>query len=307
MTRRLTNVDEMFDILSSMNAGKFATICYVNVAKLLKTKRSIDMNTFGQDLEANRREGDSFWYDPLKKFHSDDSVKKNPIYAVISVTKYNLNWSTEKSYNKKFKDFSNKKDEIDKNWGIYKDPSERRKGGFSDINSMGISVGNTDNTINRAYIHQNTFNAKKASTYYVIDKDGNIQGEVPFGAIRSLISKTAPSGVSALKKLQKTDEEIKQYLDEINKLKFSPRKFIVDKILYIVATVNGEKIFFINDRLPSEINEINVDSQSFIDMVKTSFNQTVQEITECYRRFKNNLMESRIRIAVRDSIRKLLF
>lgn len=307
MARRLTNVDEMFDILSSMNAGKFATICYVNVASLLRTKRSIDMEKFGQDLENNRREGDSFWYDPLKKFHSDDSVKKNPIYAIISVTRYNLNWSTEESYNKNFKKYMDAKNAIDKRWEIYKEPEDRKPGGFSKVNSMGISVGNTDNTVNRAYIHQNTYNAKKITTYYVVNEDGKIQGEIPYEAIRSILSKKTKSGINALKKLNKSDEEIKQYLDEIDSLKFNIGTFLVDKILYIVATVNGEKIFFINDRLPSEIANINVDSQSFIDMVRELFNKSYKDITEACIKFKNKLMESRIRIAVRDSIRKLLF
>lgn len=274
--RRIATANEMFDLLSRMNAGKFVTICYVNAVPLLKTKRAVDMNKFGADLDANQpgEDEDATVYNQLRQYQSDESMKKLPITGIVSVTRYNLQWSSEDSFWKNRAKYAQQKDEIDKRYGIYKDPSERRAGGFADTNTFGISVGNTDNTRNTAYIHQNTAKSRTSSQLYVVDNDGNIVSTVKNSLISALRSVKSDSNVNALRKLEKSEEEIAQYQKEVAALNFRERKFIVDKILYIVATIDKEKFVFINDRLAEMVDKgLKINNKQFIDIANQMYRQ----------------------------------
>lgn len=292
--RRIATADEMFDLLSRMNAGKFVTICYVNAVPLLKTKRALNMDQFGADLDANQPgEGeDSTIYNQLRQYHSDEKMKKLPITGIVSVTRYNMQWSSEESFKKNRAEYAKKKDDIDKRYGIYKDPAERRAGGFAEVNTFGISVGNTDNTRNTAYIHQNTAKSRTSSQLYVVDNDGNIVSTVKNELIRSLRSVKSDSNVTALRKIEKSEEEIAQYQKEVAALNFRERKFIVDKILYIVATIDKEKFVFINERLAEMVDKgLKINNQQFIEIANRMYRQD-DAMTESMCRRYNEIKES---------------
>lgn len=288
--RRIASVDEMFDLLASMADGKFATMCYVNAVPVYKTKAKVDLDKFGQDLDQNAPQDGTQdpVYDRLRQYHDDDKMKKLNLGGVVSVTRYNLNWSSEEAHNKNLARYMSKKDEIDKKWGIYKDPEDRRAGGFDAVNTFGTSLGTTDNTRNRAYIHQNTAKARIKSDIYAVDEQGNIIGIVNPQMIAAIKSPKSPdAAVKALQALQKTDDEIKQYQKEIADLNFRHQKFLVDKILYIVATIGEDKFVYINDYLAKNIDtksKMEINTQQFIDLANKMFreDETMTE-SQCQR------------------------
>lgn len=274
--RRIASPDEMFDLLATMPDGKFATICYVNAVQLYKTKKAVNMDQFGADLDSNQPEGDDPVYNQLRQYHDDDKVKKLPLACVVSVTRYNLNWASEERHNQHYAEFAAKKDEIDKRYGIYKEPEERRQGGFDAVNTFGASLGTTDNTRNRAYIHQNTAKARMKSDLYAVDAEGNITGTVNPAYIKSLRQPKTDSAVNALRKLEKSEEEIAQYQQEIAALNFTHRKFLIDKILYIIATIGDDKFVYINESLSRNIDvksKAVIDTSQFINLANQLFRQ----------------------------------
>lgn len=300
--RRIASVDEMFDLLATMADGKFATMCYVNAVPVYKTKSKVDLDRFGQDLDKSQpQDGEQDpVYDRLRQYHDDDKMKKLNLGGIVSVTRYNLNWSSEETHNKNLSRYMSKKDEIDKRWGIYKEPEDRRAGGFDTVNTFGASLGTTDNTKNRAYIHQNTAKARIKSDLYAVDEEGNIIGGITKPElIQSLRSPKSPDpAIKALQALEKTDEEIKQYQKEIADLNFRHQKFLVDKILYIVATIGDDKFVYINDYLSKNIDtksKMTINTQQFIDLANKMFVKD-ETMTEAQHHRFNVIKESMMRM-----------
>ena len=310
--RRIASVDEMFDLLATMPNGKFATICYVNAVPVYKMKNKVDLDKFGQDLDKTAPQDgmEDQVHARLSQYRSDDKMKKmNNIGAFVSIQRYTLNWSSEESHRKNLARYMSKKDEIDKRWGIYKEPEDRREGGFDTVNSFGASVGDTENTRNRAYIHQNTAKARIKSEIFAVEENGDIIGfgfddnNQPLGKvnpemIKSLRqSKSKSSEVKALEALNKSDEEIKQYQKEIADLNFKHQKFLVSKILYIIATIGEDKFVYINDRLAENIDTKSkavINTQQFIEIANRMYRQDETMTESRCRKFsliKENLMK----------------
>lgn len=309
MERRVTDINEMIDILSSINGGVFVTLCYMNSARIGKTLsgKEINVDQFGQDLDNNRIEGDDETYKELKRYQQGGNNRKNkfPYGGIVKMSTYQFNWQNEENYGKNFHKYAKERDALLAQHGA-EIPKREIKHDERLKYGNGVSVGATDNTKGKLYTHQNGATIRNAtSRYFVVDKDGELKGGISFNSIQQIIAKSNdPDGVSALKKIGASDEVIEEYVKELKKLNFSVLKLSYDSILFIVATVNGEKIIFINNNLSNEIGsgayKIKINQQSFIDIANKIYKQSVTTLDECV--YQYNLFKTKIN----ESVRKVL-
>ena len=96
-----------------------------------------------------------------------------------------------------------------------------------------------------------------------------------------------------------------QLNDKVAELKFRAHPFEANSILFAVATVNGEKIIYINERLSRAVNDINIQPDEFIKLVKQKYNIAVNE-NRIMKKKLIKLTESDIHNIVMNTVRSLI-
>lgn len=290
--RELRSPQDFIDVISSIPGGQYATFCYVNVANVYKQKNKVDMDAFGRDMDANKPEGDDPVYNELQNWRNGSKATM-PI-TIIALTKYTVNWSTAENYDKNCAKYIQAKDEIDTRYGHQKDLDRSLK---THDNQMRMGIGNGVHTgaqernNDRVYIQQNLAKPRHMSTkYYAVDKSGHIIGMAKSELIQSLRKAGASQIPSDLKDIL-TDEQQKQYLAELEALNFKPKKFSGDKILYIVATVDGQPIYYVNNFLTSEISKsVTINPSEFVALANQEFRKD-EALTESFETTKTAVAE----------------
>lgn len=294
--RKVKDINELIDIMSSIKGGTFATVCYLSSAKVKKTLRGVDTNAFGNDLDANRTDGDDEYYDTLKQYQGG-SIKKFPYNGIIKMSKIQFHWQTEEKYKENYGKYADARDALIRKYG----GEPNRKEGTDttqEYGNGGVSVGNTENTQGRMYTHQNGATIQNRSTeYFLVDNNGELKGGISKNAIQNIISKSSDAdGVSALKKVNATDEQIASYLEELKALKFKVLKLMYDNIVFIVASVNGEKILFFNSKLANKIGSssyaVDINPQSFMDKARELYKSSFADLQESVRRYNKMIKEN---------------
>ena len=163
------------------------------------------------------------------------------------MSKIQFHWQSEEKYGENYAKYADARDALITKYG---GEPNRREGTDTKLSygKGSVSVGSTDNTQGRLYSHQNGATIQNRSTeYFLVATNGQLKGGISKNAIQNIVAKSGDAdGVSALKKVNATDEQIKSYLEELKQLKFKVLKLMYDSILFVVASVNGEKIFFWN-------------------------------------------------------------
>ena len=95
-----------------------------------------------------------------------------------------------------------------------------------------------------------------------------------------LKAKREIDGVAALRKMGAEEERIQDYINQINNLKFKYINFESNSILWIAATINGEKIVYINDNLYRAVDGIDINPQDLQEMTKKTMNKNIFRLTE---------------------------
>ena len=298
MARKIQDINEFIDIMSNIKDGCFATVCYLSSAKVKKTLRGVDSDAFGNDLDANRTDGDDEYYNTLKQYQSG-SIKKFPYNGVVKMSRIQFHWQSEKKYGENYGKYADARDALIKKYGgepNRKDSTDAKQ----EYGNGGVSVGATDNTQGRLYTHQNGGTIQSMNTeYFLVDTDGRLKGGINKNAIQNIVAKSGDAdGVSALKKINATDEQIKSYLEELKALKFKVLKLMYDSILFVVATVNGEKIFFWNSKLAQQVGSgsyiVPIDPQSFMQKAKELYATSYEELRESVRKYNQLIKESQM-------------
>lgn len=147
----------------------------------------------------------------------------------------------------------------------------------------GIDVysGSDKSKANNFYTPQNTYGAKVKSTVYAVNQEGNIIQELTPEQIKPYLAKKREmDGVAALRKMEKSEEEIQDYIDKMTNLHMNYKRFEGNSILYVVATVNGEKIIYINQNLMRNVEGIDVNPQDFITIAKARYAEDMKTCEE---------------------------
>lgn len=293
--RRIEDPSKFFDILDSIKGGSFVTIGYVTGANVdmpnkvkRKNPKSNRTKTYNDYTELNREEG-------------------SDIRAIVKLTTYNINYRNRQSvhdhYHNVYKPALN---QINKEFGL---PEVGTREGYKDVMNYGehgqeVYNGKNDDFRGHSYCPQNLFKPIGIkSQIYAVGQDGKIireldKKEVVFKA------KSEPQGVAALRKLGADDEKIKQYLKRVEELKFSYRNFEANPILYIIATVNGEKIAYINTNLQRTIEDVDINPQDFLAIVNEKYKQDLQENVK--RTNIISLNETEFKNLIKESVNKIL-
>lgn len=300
--RVVKSSNDFFDILDGLKGGAIVTIGYVTeaVLNIPKVKRKNPLT--------NRMKG---YYD-YSMFHKDG---ENEPGALVKITSYNFNYRNRKSihdeYYNRIKPATNA---IRNEFGL---ADTGTRSGYKNVMNYGDSgqevyKGGNEKLFGNSYSPQNMFKPLKVkSTVYVVDKEGNVIRGLNEDEVIPYLQKKEVNGVPELRKMGMEEERIQEYIRKIMELKFSYRNFEANSILYIVATVNGEKLIYINDNLKRCVQDININPSDFIKIAREKYKKDIQEENERLKkgnvkRLTESQLERIVEMSVRNIIRNML-
>lgn len=249
--RRVASSNEFFDILDKIGNGKFVTIGYVTGANL--------------NLPTVKRKN------PLTnrmKSYADYSVfgSEEEIGALVKISSYNFQYLNRETVGKKYGEYKQSANGIRANFGLdpIADKQGYKQGTDWSPNGPELYNGNNADLQTHSYNPQNMHGVKPKSTVYAVNNEGHIIKALPQEQIIPYLkSKREIDGVAALRKMEVEEDKIEDYINQINALKFKYMNFESNSILWIAATINGEKIVYINDNLNRVVDDINIRPEDF--------------------------------------------
>lgn len=289
MARIIKHFDEILDILDNIKGGQFITISYISAVsnwQNMPKKKNIKTGKI-----SNKND-----YNQLSDIVGGERPNQEQIQGFIKITRYTgLNYLSETAFKKQSDIYKTKRDDIYKEFNVSNilnkqtgQNSAKGKWGVQDDTHNVYSHADND----KKYSRQNVANAKKDTVYYTVDEDGNIVGAISPSSIKPYLKSYGIPYEQALRKSGVTDERINDYVGRMAAINrsFMVNTFSTDNILYIFATVNGEKILYINDQIkPIISSKIKVDANQLLDMVKeelsgkmyeTKLKYTIRKLTE---------------------------
>lgn len=298
--RRVASSEEFFDILDRIGNGKFVTIGYVTGANL-------NVPTIKRrNPETNRMKG----YPDFSVFGAEG---ENEIGALVKITSYNMRYLNRTTVAKKYGEYKNAANGIRGNFGL--DPIANResyKQGTSwSPNGPELYKGQNTELQSHSYNPQNIHGVKPKGIVYAIDTEGHIIKALSQEQIKPYLkAKREIDGVAALRKMGAEEEKIQDYISQINNLKFKYINFESNSILWIAATINGEKIVYINNNLARAVDGINIRPEDFRTIARERYQidlANLQEITNNYMSKKIiRLTESDLHRIIENSVKKYI-
>lgn len=256
--RELITANNFFDFKTSMRNGGFATIGYVTGANLeypmIKKKNPEtgrmkgypDMNSVGEKLK-----------------YSGDSIG-----GIIKLTRYQINWNTadamSKKYSKYKQDYNSLCDEYGCPDGKITDGGKYKTNNINyGDDSIKTYDGDNEDLRGHEYTDQNTHGAVISSKYYLVDISGTIVRELDKEELKDYFKQknSTSKAVTALRKMGTEETKIQEFINKINDLKMSYKRFEASSILYCVGAYkddNGklQKAIFINDKLNDTVKDV---------------------------------------------------
>lgn len=264
--RRDMQPTEFFKMTNNIKGGVKSTIGYVSEAKLdlplvqkvnpatNRKKNYPDWDTFGNDIQA-----------------------PGTVAGVIKFSRYTFNWrGTEAMHDHYEKNYVNPVNAIRAQYGM--SPIQSRDNTQPQIPSpSGPGLPAPQSVLGQGYFMQDTGgkDCHKVVQYFLIGTDGHIlkykgtrDGEVPVDVLKKYFKTYAPTGISELRKLNASDETIKEYAEKLAAIKFKYTRFNTGSVAYVITNINGEKLRFFNPNLASDINDIKIDPAEYIALAK---------------------------------------
>lgn len=270
--RRIATPDEIFDILDNIKGKKFATVGYI-------TSANIDMpKVKRKNHETNRMKSFDDYAELGRQLGYDDEIG-----GILQLTSYNIQLSNRQEMKDSYAKYKNDANDIRAKYGI--PPIETKEKNYTDtvhygVNGVSVYGGENDEKTGHVYHPVNLFGANSKKTYYVLDKEGHIDRECNESELVNLFKekKNSISGVKALRDMGADDERIEQYIKDMASLKMSYKNLEYSSILYVVATVKGEKLIYINSNLKRAVGQVNVNPSEFIEVVKDRYKDDLADI-----------------------------
>ena len=294
--RRVATSNEFFDILDKIGNGKFVTIGYVSAANLDVPKVS------KRNPLTNRMKG----YPDYSVFGNGDEIG-----ALVKITTYNMQYLNRSTVSKKYGEFKQSANGIRGEYGLDPIGSKESYKSANDWSKNGLELykGANDELRSHSYNPQNIYGVKPKSVIYTVGTDGHILNALSQEQIIPYLKKKREvDGVAALRKMNVEDAKIQEYIEKINNLKFKYINFESDSILWIAATIDGEKIVYINDNLSRAVDGINIQPQDFRAIARERYNIGLKDLTEMKRISKEiiRLTESELKKVITESVRSVL-
>lgn len=107
------------------------------------------------------------------------------------------------------------------------------------------------------------------------------------------------------------EDKIQEYIKKMTDLKFKYVNFESKSILWIAATVDGEKIIYINDDLQRAVDGIDIRPEDFREIARNRYKITLDmlgemENREMRRKNAIRLTESYLHRIIRESVNRVL-
>ena len=299
--RRVASSSEFFDILDRIGNGKFVTIGYVTGANLDVPKVS------RKNPLTNRM-----------KQYPDYTVfgnEQGEIGALVKITSYNMRYLNRTTVGQKYGEYKDSANAIRGNFGL--DPIGNKQGykqGTSwSPNGPELYNGKNTELQDHSYNPQNIYGVKPKGVVYAVNKEGHIIKELKPEQVKPYLkAKREMDGVAALRKMGAEEDKIQNYINQMNGLKFKYINFESNSILWIAATINGEKIVYINDNLSRAVDEINISPEDFRAIARERYQIDLTNLQEMVYRMNNKnkaifrLTESELRGFIGESVKKIL-
>ena len=278
--RRIATSNEFFDILDRIGNGKFVTIGYVTGANLnvptVKRKNPL----------TNRMKG----YPDYSIFTDEGDGE---IGALVKITSYNMRYLNRQTVGKKYGEYKNSANAIRTNFGIdpIADRESYKQGTAWSPNGPELYNGKNSDLQSHSYNPQNLYGVKPKGIVYAVDTDGHIMKELSQEQIKPYLkAKREVDGVAALRKMGAEEERINDYISQIQNLKFSYKNFESNSILWIAATINGEKIVYINDNLARAVDGIDIRPEDFRAIARKRYQIDLANLQEMVRKARKNIL-----------------
>lgn len=288
--RTVKTSTDLFDALSTLKTNVWMSIGYLSAVSLSpdfqykaknpltnRTKSYPDYARFGKDYDERFSNGVG-------------KIGNREIAGIVKLTKYSrIRFIAPEVLSKKYKEFRDGKDRINQEYGLSPVNRDSNKGKFKSTQEFGknnvqVYGGANDEIKGHSYLSVNTFGATIKPYYYIIDTNGKIIREISDKEAEYYIKK-APDVEDKLRDLNKSDEEIKKYIDAIKSLKFNYQVFENSGLLYIVAkSEEFDKIVFINENLKDYIgsqakeNGVAIDPQEFIKIAASQYRVELENL-----------------------------
>ena len=276
--RKDVDTNDFFDMVTKMKGGTRASFGYVSAADLnLPQIQKVNPAT-------NRKKNYPDWATFGKNIGEE-----NEITGVIKLGMYTLNWRSPRNMTKHYNlNYVTPVNALRDKYGV--EHIKKREMPTINTNDYGISTynGSKEELNGHTYSQQDlkTANTKKEIHYFLIGTEGNILKEVSFEELKPYIKQKGPDGIKAFKQLaidgKATEEEalnmFKEYAAELGKINVKYQQFIHERILYIITSVNGEKKRFFNTKLASNIGDVQINQQEFINLAKKYYNIADEQV-----------------------------
>lgn len=257
---------EFFNMTNNIKGGVKSTIGYVSEAKLdLPQIKKVNPET-------NRMKNFPDW----DKFGKDINSPAE-VTGVIKFSRYTFNWRNAESMHDHYeKNYVNPVNAIRRQYGI--SPIQSRDNSQPQIQSpIGPGLPAPQSVLGQGYFMQDTGgkDCHKVVQYFLIGTDGHIlkyngtkDGEVPIDVLKKYFKAYVPTGISELRKLNASDETIKEYAEKLAAIKFKYTRFNTGSVAYVITNINGKKLRFFNPNLASDINNIKIDPSEYTALAK---------------------------------------
>lgn len=304
--RKIETPEKFFDILDRIKGGQWVTIGYVTGANLEnypKVKR--------KNPASNRTKG----YPDHDAFGSPEEIS-----ALVKISSYNMRYSSRSSVNTGYANFKKGANDIRQQYGL--NPIGDRQSYKDTVNyGGGIEAYNGDNPKlkGHTYAPQNIYGVKPRSIVYCINQEGHIIHELKPEQVKPYLRQYREynpeaksyrdDGANALAKMGAEEAQIREYLKKIDSLKFRYINFEADSILWIAASVDGEKIVYINNNLTRAVDGIDINPADFIQIARERYEKDLSQLQEQSNigadRIKLRLTESEMVEIVEDAVKKV--
>lgn len=291
--RRQVSRDEILDVLDRADeSGKttFASFTYITDRPIYNRKSQYRGQKLwrGDDvkgaLNKNReKHGESDWFKNLDAYaNQEEDTKLNPITGVIAITRYVVNWISPNKFTKRAGEEGDKLRNLRMSYGVGLDSN----GMLGDNHNQRYDSGYGQQRFNQTDRLLRDFNMAKVqnmkSTPYFVDSEGHIVTDLPNDIYHSMSK--LPKEDGEFDNVEKgvrdviggNEEAMRAYSQAKAELEkdWRPENKLMDAILCIVATVDGEQLYYINDAAVTRKNITNANQSELVKLAKKQIDET---------------------------------
>lgn len=295
--RQIKDRNEFIDIMTSMKGRKFITYGYVTGVELPNMpKKMVPNPEYGIKPRVRKEKSVGDW-----EALGNEMGFGGAIGGIIRFTTYNCQYSNNDEISKAYADYGKKRDEIRAKYGIGQVGKAAYGTGTFDYGSGVRQYGgeNADNA-GHLYSDQNLYHSTKNSRYFVVGRDGIVDTshELSYGQFKQYLKQSKPfegnpahkeildriggsdSGYSQLVKMGADDATITGYLKDIDALKMDYKRFVFDKIVFMVGKVGGEHFYYFNKDVATVVKnlDVDVDMRSFLNLATEKYKDSIQDL-----------------------------